>query len=298
MDLDIFTFVSAVELADGTLLVAAQDNNFDIMEHPHTVFLLRSSDGTWKEAANTGFTSAGISNNANESGIAAVSADGECVELRLDGHARMNLTDELDAAETGAVVRFIKSLDGEIYAGGTNRYIFQHAQNGWEEIGVDEMRGGTGSKSFDNITGFGRNELYAFGWRGIMWSNEGGKWHQVETPTNLILNDGDIHGEKAFIGGQVGTILTGRGDAWELIENDVLPQDIWSVRSYGDAVYFSAMSGILRWKDDNLTLFKGLGPDMRTAMCLCTGPSGLWSIGASDIALFDGEAWQTIAQSA
>ena len=76
----------------------------------------------------------------------------------------------------------------------------------------------------------------------------------------------------------------------------MLTKDIWSVRKYGDAVYFSTLSGILKWKDNKLSIFKQLNTDMHTSMILFTGPSGLWSVGTSDIALFDGENWQTIVQ--
>lgn len=294
MDLGKYTFLSGVELDDGTIIVASQNKEFDVSEDPHTLFLFRAPDGTWTQPAHLPWASAGVSSNADSTGIASMSPAGKFVELRQDGHDNYNAFEE---QQMKTVFRFSKAVDNVLYSGGTNRHLFRARNKTWTDISTDVMREGKGSKSFDGLTGFDENELYAFGWRGIIWSNYGGAWHQIESPTNLILSDGDVHDGTVFIGGQIGTILSGRGETWEVTENPVLPQDIWSVRAFKDAVYFSCMSGILRLKDGELELVKQLGPDMRTAMSLFVGPSGLWSVGASDIVLFDGDEWHTIAQS-
>ena len=64
-----------------------------------------------------------------------------------------------------------------------------------------------------------------------------------------------------------------------------------------DAFYMSTISGIYKLENGELSLFQGLNETIRTAYSLFVGPSGLWSVGSSDIALFDGDDWHTIAQS-
>lgn len=297
MDLEKLIFLSGTELSDGTLLVGAQDDDVDIMDDPHTLILKRSSHGEWSEAGHVEWASAGVSENARGDGISLLGPTGSYLDYTLTNHLREDVIKDVDEEDPPTVFRFCKTVNGALFAGGTDRFLFQFVDSTWREIGIDDMKTGPAPRSFENLCGFGPNELYAFGWDGIVWSNISGAWQQVASPTNLILTDGDTYDEKVFIGGQIGTILVGRGDNWSVIKNDVLPQDIWSVRAFGDAVYFSCMTGILRLKGDELTLIKQLGPDMRTAMSLFVGPSGLWSVGASDIVLFDGDEWHTIAQS-
>lgn len=292
-----FTFISGSELEDGSLLIAAQDNNYSIRTDPHTIFLLRSPDGTWKEYANTGQVSTGVSSNAKDNGISSLDPWGQYIELRLDGHNRINVFEDFKTKNPPTQFRFAKSIHGKMYVGGTNNYLYQLDGEKWIELSTEEMKTVIGMKSIENISGFNQNELYTFGWKGSIWTNSGGQWSLAQTPTEYILNDGDILGEQVFVGGQVGLIMMGRGDTFRLIENNILKSDIWSVKTYNDAVYFATISGILCLKDNKLSMFKQLDSDMRTSMILFTGPSGLWSIGASDINLFNGEHWKSIAKS-
>lgn len=295
MDISSFVFLSGMELADGSLILGVQDSEIDSEEIPHTLIRMRQADGQWVSKGHGNWTSTGVCPNATGDGLAMLGPEGEFLDLRLDGKLRNEVFEGNEHIE--CVLRFLKAIDGTLYAGGTNHFVFHLDGENWVEIGTDEMREAPRPRSFDSVAGFDAKELYTFGWKGVIWTNESGQWHQIESPTNLILNDGDVHDEHVYIGGQGGTILKGRGENWEVIPNDVLTQDIWSVRSFGDAVYFSMSSGILRLKDGELEILKQLGPDMRTAMSLFVGPSGLYSVGASDVALFDGDDWHTIAQS-
>ncbi len=298
MDLDHYTFLSGVELECGTLLFSAQDTNLDIDDAPHTIFLQRNPMNEWSRRAHTRWLTAGVSKTPDNDGLSVINSWGRNVELMRDKNGKSDIFPEVDSGqETPWTVRFCKSIDGVSYAGGTGRHLCRKVAGSWEPLGPAAMQEGPQPASFDGITGFNASELYAFGWRSVTWSNHSGDWEQVEMPTNVILTDGDIFQDKIYIGGQIGTILEGRGADWIIIENEILEQDIWSVCAFQDAVYFSCMFGILRLKDGELELFKQLGPDMRTAMSLFVGPSGLWSVGASDIVLFDGTDWHTIAQS-
>lgn len=295
MDVDNLTFLGGVELADGSLFLGVQRNDLDVKETPHTLMRLRTPDGQWSKKGNGNWISTGVCGNVNGDGIALLGPEGEFLDLRLDGHTRNEVL--AGKEDISCTLRFLKPIGDAIYAGGTNQHIFYFDGKSWVEIGVPEMRDAPRPRSFDGIAGFDSHALYAFGWKGRIWTNDGGQWREVESSTNVLLHDGDVHGGDVYIGGQLGTILKGRGDDWDVVENDILDQDIWSVRSFGDAVYFSMASGILRLKGGELEFVKKLGPDMRTAMSLFVGPSGLYSVGASDIVLFDGTDWHTIAQS-
>ncbi len=295
MNLDKYNFVKGVELKDNTLIFAVENSEFSTT--PHTLILFRTPEGIWSQPGHLPWPPSAVSSNTDGTGLFSISPIGKVLDIKKDGHSNIHIYKE---KQTKTEFRFSKSIDNVMYAGGTNRFLFKFSGLEWSEISNDEMKSTIGVKEpkcFENITGFNQQELYAFGWRGVIWTNKNGEWHKVISPTNRILNDGDVNDSTVYIGGQLGTIIKGRGDTWKLIKNDKFTDDIWSVCSYGDAIYFSTNSGIYQLKDDNLTLFKALDKEFRSSMHLFTGPSGLWSIGASDISLFDGEKWKSIAQS-
>lgn len=297
MTLDGLLFITGVELPDRTLLIAARDADADMDEDPHTLILQRSPDGQWTEPGHVEWASIAVCGNGPDNGMGLLGRYGKFLEFRQDGHTRADVISDVDEEDPPTVFRFLKSINGQLYAGGTDRYLYRFISGRWTEIGPEDMKCVGEIGSIENLTGFGTQELYGVGWSGEIWTNAHGAWRQIESPTNIILNDADVFNGDVYIGGLVGTILKGRGDSWGIIDHDILEQDIWSVRAFGNAVYFSAISGIMKLEDGTMTLFKTLGPDMRTAMSLFTGPSGLWSVGASDIVLFDGDQWHTIAQS-
>lgn len=291
-------FLTGLELPDRTLLIAAREVDMDMDNDPHTLVLMRSPEGEWSEPGHVGWSSIGVSANGQGSGIGLLGRYGKFLEFRKDGHIRADIIPNVNEENPPTVFRFIKSISGQLYAGGTNRYLYQFKTNRWCEVGPESIKCNKQEiGSIESLTGFGPNELYTIGWSGEIWSKRNGVWDKIESPTNITLNDADTLKKTVYIGGLAGTIIEGRGDVWSVVENNVLQQDIWSVQSYGDAVYFSTMSGILRLKNGVLELMKQLGPDVSTTMSLFVGPSGLWSIGASDIVLYDGTQWHTIEQN-
>ena len=299
MTLENSVFLSGVECDDGRLMMGAQNGSVDITLTPHSIIKIRTPDpdGAWSDRGQMKWTSACVSQNAQNDGVMFLGPYGRWLEMRTDGHSKGDIIPEVDEEDPPTVFRFLKPIDGQMYAGGLDRYIYQFNGKQWNMISSAQMLSYPEAGSSESLTGFSAEELYAPGWDGEVWTNHGGDWQRVETPTNLILNDADVLDDKVYIGGQIGVILEGRGDDWTIIENDLLEQDIWSVRAFNGAVYFSTMSGIMCLKDGELSVAQVLGPDMRSAMSLFVGPSGLWSVGATDIILFDGSEWFTVAQS-
>jgi hypothetical protein len=295
MDKNNLIFLSGAELPDKTILTCCQAAELDTRDTPHTLFRGFTSEKEILSLGHGNWISTGISASPTGNGVVSLGPEGEFLDLQLDGsHIRNNVLDNFN--HINSTFRFIKLIDGILYAGGTNNYIFSFIDNEWSEIGTKAMRKEPVPRSFENATGFHAEELYTFGWKGAIWTNSSGKWKKIPSPTEYILYDGDVHQDHVYIGGQLGTILKGRDDKWKVIQTG-LNVDIWSVKSFEDSVYFSTIHGILRLQNGKLTVFKDLGPDMRTARNLFVGPSGLWSVGASDIALYDGKQWHSIKQN-
>ncbi len=298
MALNELDFLDGMETPDGTLIIGAQDRTVDMEEEPHTVVAVRTPDGTWDEPGAADWGSPGISPNAAGTGLVLVSEWGSVLEYTLGGHGTAEIIEDMDPEDPPTSFAFAKVVAGRLYAGGTRHHLHEYDGRRWHRITSPALRAAEGVQCFESITGFGPEELYAFGWDGVVWTNAIGNWQKVESPTNLILNDGDVFGGRAILGGQMGTIIEGRGNDWRPVEHDEPIRDIWSVRTFLDKVYFATMMGIFSLDEDGtIELAAPLHPGMRSTMMLFTGPSGLWSVGRTDIAVFDGATWTTIAQS-
>lgn len=296
MDTNNLTYISGAEVADGNILICCQYKELDIRANPHTVYRVFKQNGETIDLGHNVRLTSGITQSKTQNGVVTLDPKGEFLEYQSnEEYIRNNILENY--GDLSLTFRFIKLINETLYAGGTNNYIFGFTNNKWTEIGIDAMRREPAPMSFENITGFHKEELYAFGWKGVIWTNSSGKWKKIAPPTKYILNDGDVHNNNVYIAGQSGVILKGRNDKWVVIPNNVNNYDIWSVKSYGDSIYFATIRGILRLKNDKLTLFKELNSDMRSTMNLFVGPSGLWSVGESDIAVYDGNQWQTFKQN-
>lgn len=140
------------------------------------------------------------------------------------------------------------------------------------------MQGEPMPSCFENITGFNADELYAFGWKGVVWTNKDNKWRQIHTPTDYMLYAGDVLEDKVYIAGQLGVILEGRGDNFKLLNTSHLEDDdIYDVCTFQNTVYLSTISGILCIKNGKVEMFKKRTEDFKTYR-IFVGPNGLYSV--------------------
>jgi hypothetical protein len=290
-DLSKFTFASGTELSNGELIMIGHPFGMDPGKNPKSVFLIRDTKGRWSEAGSVSWLPEGVSNNINEDSLFLIHWGGSCLEFNKTNNTFSSIyKTEEDKNDPPSELRFSKVIDGELFVGGTNRFLFQQINSDWKEISIEAMKGEPMPSSFENITGFNSQELYAFGWEGVIWTNKGGKWKEIESPTEDMLFDGDVFDDKVYIAGQMGIILEGRGDQWTELESEISEDDIDSVCTYKDAIYFSNNFNILRLKNGELELFLESTPEFSTSK-LFTGPSGLWSVSDKHLALYDGKSW-------
>lgn len=295
IDLSKFTFSSGAELSNGEVIMISHPFGMDPEKKPKSVFLIRDTKGNWSNAGSISWLPEGISSNISEDKIFLIHWGGSCLEFnKTDNTFSSVYKTEDDKNDPPSEIRFSKLVAGELYVGGTNRFIFKQVNTNWEEISIEAMKGEPMPSSFENITGFNSQELYAFGWEGVIWTNKDGKWTEIETPTDDILLDGDVFDDKVYIAGQMGIILEGRGNQWTELESEVSEDDIDSVCTYNDAIYFSNNFNILRLKDGELEVFIESTPEFSTSK-LFTGPNGLWSVSDKHLALYDGKKWKMMS---
>jgi hypothetical protein len=188
--------------------------------------------------------------------------------------------------------------DGRAYAVGTNRQAYRRDAPGkWVCIdqtaqSPDQDPINTGFKSID---GFSEQEIYAVGWGGEIWQYDGTTWIQHASPTNVALQkvrcgtDG-----MAYVCGQGGILLKGRGNTWQIIPHDSTTEDLWGLEWFDGRLFVATTHFVYELKDDALIPID-FGADFPgTCYHLSAAAGIMWSIGSKDIFEYNGKAWNRI----
>jgi hypothetical protein len=181
-----------------------------------------------------------------------------------------------------------------VAAAGMRREVHQSDGNGWQLIG-----GRMPIERPHEIAGFedlaGRpDEFYACGWRGEIWFLERGLWHQVNSPTNVILTGAVMQTSGEMIAcGRLGTILRGRRDRWAVVDHQQTDEDFWSVAVFRGRTYVSSMRTIYEIVEDQLI---PVDDDSTSSSYYHLSANDLImvSIGSSAVLVTDGQEWQEI----
>lgn len=294
---DDLVLLTACELPDRRLIIAAQEKGVDIRQEPHTVLVVRSPDGSLSEGGAFPRLTVDMCVNETGDGVVLIDPHGNVSDYAATKVDRSTVFSP--KARAPHQLRFLKNISGTLYAGGTNGYLHRRGPaRKWKEFSSDAMRPDTDDPlGFEDLDGFGPKELYAVGWNGALWTYKGRGWAEVDSPTDLILTSVATAGDRVFAGGQVGTIVEGRGTKWRRCAHGETDADIWSVATYRGAAYFATERVILKWEDGKLGVGHHIDKTVRTAYDLSVGPSGLWSIGPNDLVLFDGKRWRSMLRT-
>jgi hypothetical protein len=195
-------------------------------------------------------------------------------------------------AEKG-VFSAVSAVEGRAYAVGIGGIIYRwDAPNAWTNLKL----GVPGEVTFEAFAGFSKSEMYAVGWRGELWRLTENYGERLHSPTNLILSSVCCAGDGlVYCCGQKGTLLRGRDDRWELLNDGDTTEDLWSVHWFQDCLYVASMRFLYKLIGNRLERVR-FGPDVPGSFYHVTSFSDavLWSIGAKDVMEFDGASWTRI----
>jgi hypothetical protein len=217
--------------------------------------------------------------------MVAVGADGPVFSY-VGGAA---VDEKIDPAP--ASLRGLGVVGGFAYACGMKRQVYKRAdEKTWVAMHAPAPKENAG---FEAIAGFSDNEIYAVGWNGEIWEWNGSAWKQAPSLTNLILTSVCIADEAVYSAGQNGTLLHGRHDQWKVISTNT-KEDFWSVAWFNGKLYVASLTNLYTYENDKLVPVN-FGADRPNSFGNLTHAEGvLWSVGDSDVFMYDGNTWQRI----
>ncbi|MCC9070555.1 hypothetical protein LNQ49_02935 [Flavobacterium sp. F-65] len=207
---------------------------------------------------------------------------------------------EVDPKKRGPLREIRGIANGRAYAVGTCRqaYVREDADQ-WKCIDQSAQIGDTPitDTSFESIDGFNEQEIYTVGWEGEIWKYDGSLFSQQNSPTNLALYKVRCAPDGfTYACGQLGTLLRGRDNQWEIIKHESTTEDLWGMEIFNGKLYVSSSHFVYQLVDDKLKPVDFGDEIPRTCYHLSAADGIMWSTGPKDVMEFDGSNWKRCLQ--
>lgn len=189
----------------------------------------------------------------------------------------------------------VKCIDnGFAFSIGNKIHIREDANN-WIRIdeGIDRK-----ARSFDDIDGFSKEEIYACGGYGELWKYQKGSWSNLELPTNLRVKylccggDGNVY----IVTRDKKGIFKGKDDRWDFIEkdngkNELLGKITW----FNDRLLLLTTKTIYEISDGEFKTFEIGQCHIKTTFSQIASTNETLVISNSKaVSMFDGKSWTKI----
>lgn len=238
----------------GTIRVISQfDDLADAGEIASNVMKWIAKDGSWNSFSVEWSAVRLWLTTEPQIELCILGPSGEAMVVSQTGHGEETLDETMQGPQGRGNLRDLRFIGKHLYAAGMSRQVYRRE-------GADRWRHrdeGTvlplGSKTvagFNSIDGLTEDDIYAVGFGGEIWRCVKGLWHQVESPTNVVLHRVKvIRNDLAYACGQEGVLLRGRGDNWEQIDHGAAEDDLWDAEWHGDRLYLAHDDGLFTLRD-------------------------------------------------
>ncbi len=191
-------------------------------------------------------------------------------------------------------MRKIRAFGDAALAVGMDRQVYEFKP---DETWANRSAPGTRAKpvtGFEAVTGTSLNDFYCAGWRGEIWHCRAGAWQQIDSPTNILINDLTVVGDTIYGCGLAGLIIAGSGSQWRVLDQGPFKVDLYSICAYQGRIFAASLYGVFELMQDKLHSVDFGVPAPKTAHTLCPVADGLGLIGAKDLFFFDGTSWRKL----
>ena len=179
-------------------------------------------------------------------------------------------------------------------------YIRNHANN-WTQLDSGLFPQGENTKlentGFSDIDGFSESDMYACGGADL-WHYDGNRWGQIDVPANSVLeNICCADDDWVYITTNRREIIKGRGEIWEVIQQDLTDEVFESIVCFNGKVLISTVSEIYEVTKQGLEK-ETLGvPNMNSKAHLAVGDGILVVAGGDEATMYDGKSWSVILEA-
>jgi hypothetical protein len=293
------SYVAATVLGNDLVFILSQVDELNERSIDHTK-VLRWKNGQWGHYM-IDWPTTHIVQDHRHGGIALLSLGVNGTVHVAQGKDRIG--EPVDASNEGppfrGVLRDLRIIDGVPYVAGMKRQVYRrNAPGQWQRVDAGVVLPVTSQemKGFNSIDGFSPQDLYAVGLEGEIWSYDGKAWTQLDSPTSVALQrvlcapDGNV-----YAAGQSGTLLKGRGSAWQVIDLGDFRETIWDICWFKDHLYIGS-SRDLRVLDAGGARQVNMPLQApRTFGRFATNGEVLWTIGQKTLTYtHDGNTWTEV----
>ncbi len=230
--------------------------------------------------------------------LLCVSENGRVHVATKEGFSEETIDDSSEGPAHRGALRDVRLIGEHVYVAGMGRQVYRREAPGeWKRIDQGVVIPATEARvsGFNSIDGFDENDIIAVGWEGEIWRYNGRNWRVQPSPTNVKLERVIcVSPETAYACGQAGTLLQGKGDRWDLVQQDATKNQLWGLEWYQKKLWLASLKGL--WCMDeqgNCTKVDfGLNDEKVTCGFLHAGGGVLWSIGDKHLlSTDDGVHW-------
>ncbi|MEY4561754.1 MAG: hypothetical protein RLZZ618_1031 [Pseudomonadota bacterium] len=295
---DSFSFLDAAIRSRDIVFVALSGDAAAAEKIAVTNFTQWRPDA-WGNGGNTAWRTAGVA--IAQYPLVQLIAVGEFGGALLlgsgDRHEELIETPDSSPDNRGPL-RGVRRIGDDIIVVGMDRQVYRRTgENAWATFdkGIPRSTDPKVITGFESVDGRSMDDIVAVGWDGDIWVCDHGQWVQQASPVNTVLlsvccaEDG-----LTYACGRNGLLIRGRAGQWEVMDQGVFAEDLWSLAWFNGKLYASSMDAVYVLEDGELGPVY-MGEDQaKTCFRLTAGDGVLWSIGAKDLMCFDGTAWTRI----